>query len=105
MPTNNPKYQREWRQKNLTRVKEVQRANWLRKKELVNAYLDNINCMRCGEPDSRLLDFHHRDRTTKKFAIRCHSGRAIGSIFREIEKCDILCANCHRLVEHHGETY
>lgn len=46
------------------------------------------------------LDFHHRDRTTKKFSLGGHAGgRSWKAISAEIKKCAILCANCHRRVE------
>lgn len=96
---------RRYRAKDPEKCNAMFRANWRRKKEAVDAYLACRSCARCGEDDPRLLDFHHRDRTTKKFCIRHCGGRSLEVIFREIRKCDILCANCHRLVEHHGETY
>ena len=45
--------------------------------------------------------FHHRDETTKEFSldVRTLSVRSILSIELEVEKCDLLCANCH--AEHH----
>lgn len=42
------------------------------------------------------LDFHHRDPLTKKFSISNKGGHSIGDLKKEAEKCDILCANCHR---------
>lgn len=52
--------------------------------------------MDCGY-DSCLgaLDFHHRDRSSKEFGL----GKFTGSLARylaEAEKCDLVCANCHR---------
>jgi len=44
------------------------------------------------------LDFHHRDPSTKVMDIAeaQRHGWSIGRIQVEIEKCDIICANCHR---------
>ncbi len=61
-------------------------------------YLREHPCTACGETDPVVLDFHHRDRRTKKFSI----GRILGyglsweAILREIGKCEVLCANDHR---------
>ena len=56
------------------------------------------SCIRCGEKDWRCLDFHHRDPSTKKFNVSSMTSNiwGRGRILEEIEKCDVLCANCHR---------
>ena len=58
------------------------------------AYFRNHPCVDCGETDAIVLEFDHRD---KRFNI----GAALpyrnwASILAEIEKCDVVCANCHR---------
>lgn len=62
-------------------------------------------CARCGEEHPACLDFHHRDPKTKLFGIShavSHHGYGWDRILSEIEKCDLLCANCHR-IEHWKE--
>lgn len=61
-----------------------------------------IGCS-CGEKDSRCLDFHHIDSSTKEFSIAQRIGWASYSkekFLEEIDKCQILCSNCHRKI--HG---
>lgn len=55
-------------------------------------------CARCGERHPACLDFHHRDRTTKDLTLSQMCARAASDrrIQEEIQKCDLLCANCHR---------
>jgi rRNA-processing protein FCF1 len=44
------------------------------------------------------MDFDHRDPTTKRMAVTRMIGRAgTARILEEVAKCDIVCANCHRL--------
>jgi rRNA-processing protein FCF1 len=44
------------------------------------------------------MDFDHRDPTTKRIAVTRMIGRAgTARILEEVAKCDIVCANCHRL--------
>jgi hypothetical protein len=44
-----------------------------------------------------MMDFDHRDPSTKGFTVSRMVGRAtIEAILAEIAKCDIVCANCHR---------
>jgi hypothetical protein len=54
-------------------------------------------CAECGERDPRCLVYHHRDPSTKRFQISQNAwSRTTASLFAEIEKCDLLCANCHQ---------
>lgn len=46
------------------------------------------------------LEFHHRDPTTKKFNLgKDNLLKAWDVVLSEAEKCDLLCANCHRELE------
>lgn len=55
-------------------------------------------CARCGYMECiEALDYHHIDPTTKKDTVArllTHYNAKDG--LKEIEKCIILCANCHR---------
>ena len=55
-------------------------------------------CIRCGyNKYPEVLEFHHRDQKQKLFGIgQGGLTRSWERIRTEIEKCDILCANCHR---------
>ena len=56
-------------------------------------------CSVCGESRTICLDFHHRDpaEKTKQISVLVNSQASIERIQKEIEKCDVLCANCHRV--------
>ena len=45
------------------------------------------------------MDWHHRDKTTKLFGIRMQLTRSKKALLAEIAKCDLVCANCHRIIE------
>lgn len=59
-------------------------------------------CKRCGGKfPPYVMDFHHIDPTTKKFGIGSGSfRRSLKQLLEEIEKCELYCANCHRIIEH-----
>ena len=57
-------------------------------------------CSDCGRRfPFYVMDFDHRDRAEKLFNIGADALRgrcSIESLKREIAKCDVVCANCHR---------
>ena len=65
----------------------------------LNEYKQQKGCHRCGITDPRVLDFHHEKGEDKLFTIS-GARRAIGSdrLKKEIEKCVVVCANCHRIL-------
>lgn len=62
-------------------------------------------CKSCGLVDCpAVYDFHHRDPSTKEFSIAKLCGRPWNKILEaELQKCDLLCANCHRKVHYIDE--
>lgn len=63
--------------------------------KLLWEFLKNNGCIRCGENNPVVLEMDHLG--NKKYCISdiiyCHTWE---SVLTEIEKCQILCANCHR---------
>ena len=55
-------------------------------------------CVDCGEKNLKVLEFDHiKERGEKSFAIAEFAGNfGIETLHKEIAKCDIRCANCHR---------
>lgn len=68
----------------------------------LNDYKAQKGCKRCGIADDRVLDFHHKDEEHKLFSIGGFR-RSVGieRIKKEVMKCEVFCANCHRI--HHAE--
>lgn len=67
-------------------------------RDLAYDYLLSHPCMDCGESDPVVLDFDHIDPATKLWTIgSVLSRRSTPAIEREIAKCEVRCANCHRL--------
>jgi len=55
-------------------------------------------CMDCGgcfHPDA--MEFDHRGDAPKLFSLSRGSRKSQAAIVAEIAKCDLVCANCHRL--------
>lgn len=56
-------------------------------------------CKHCEENHPAVLCFHHRDPSEKEYEIGrlVTRGRSLEIIKKELEKCDVLCMNCHTL--------
>jgi hypothetical protein len=55
-------------------------------------------CYYCPESESICLDFHHRDPSEKSFRMgtAVALGYSVSRIREEIDKCVVMCSNCHR---------
>jgi hypothetical protein len=63
----------------------------------------NGGCALCDEDDPLCLEFHHvdEDEKTRSISTLIAYNPSKKRLLEEIEKCAILCRNCHRKV-HHG---
>lgn len=77
---------------------KAQKRHRIKIREKLLAFLSTKLCLDCGEKDPVVLDFDHIDSSTKfKSISRMLSGHySWNSLMKEIEKCEIRCANCHR---------
>lgn len=68
-----------------------------KKRLLILTILKNSCCMDCKNDDWRVLEFDHKDRETKMFNIADCINKSLNEIKLELEKCEIVCANCHAI--------
>lgn len=68
----------------------------------LDEYKSKLSCTKCKEKHPACLDFHHKDSATKDFSLGIIGGWGYGKerLLREIEKCVVLCSNCHRKVHY-----
>lgn len=99
-------YTREHYKKNKHRYRERNIRRRKERNEWFNEVKSNLSCITCGEDSNYCLDFHHRDPEVKERNIgeTVNRGWSKKRILEEIEKCDVLCANCHRKV-HAGNNW
>jgi hypothetical protein len=126
MPIKDPEarreYNRQWHQahkeseyeKSKKWHQENREASNASKSKYVASLRDLINerkkagaCTRCGIADWRVLEWHHVDPSQKRFNLNMAWKKHVGkeAIFEEMAKCELICANCHRILhweEHNG---
>jgi transcription elongation factor Elf1 len=96
-------YAKNWYSKPENAAKSRARASIRRKKnrklirQFVREYKESHPCKQCGESHVACLDFHHldEDKKTENIADMVHRDWSLKTIKAEIEKCEILCRNCH----------
>jgi len=78
----------------------------VKNRQYITEYLKTHPCVDCGITDIRVLEFDHV-RGEKSGNV----SKAIGQfwseekLLTEIEKCDIRCCNCHRIVTRERRDY
>ena len=82
-------------------VRERERIDVSKRKleDWFDSFKATQHCSLCPETHPACLDFHHRDPVTKEFDISqaVHRRRMSATrILKEIDKCDVVCANCQR---------
>ena len=96
-------YQNQWYKNNKQKVIKQRQIQRQKRKMWLLEFKTSLRCSKCGENHIACLDFHHRNKDKKEFNIShgIAKGWSKERIKKEIEKCDILCANCNR--KHHWE--
>ena len=72
-----------------------------KKKQLI-IHAKDVPCMDCGvRYPHYVMDFDHRDRDDKEYNLAAiHKSASVEKLMKEIAKCDVVCANCHRIRTH-----
>ena len=68
---------------------------------LNKSYVDQVKkesgCVDCGYNNLLCLEFHHMRNKTDTISNMVKKGYGLETIKKEVDKCVVLCANCHRL--------
>ncbi len=86
------------REARTAQVAEKRRSYRDKAREFVLSYLSTHPCVDCGETDPVVLDFDHvRGQKVRNISQMIYGGVSLPTIQEEIEKCEVRCANCHRI--------
>lgn len=74
------------------------KKQYQKNKDYLNQIKSSKKCMKCGEERPWCLDFHHinSDEKEENLSRMTNHQRKKEDIDKEVEKCVVLCANCHR---------
>jgi hypothetical protein len=110
MPYSDPEKRREalrrWYQRNkqsqISRVK----ATSAKIREEVRRYKEERSCTDCGVAyPYYVMDFDHvRGEKISNVADILNRSCSRAALFAEIEKCDLVCSNCHRVRTHNRQN-
>lgn len=78
--------------------KENSRRIIRERKEMLKDIKADRGCLYCGVHHPLCLDFHHRDPTLKSFSVSTVHTTNISRLMEEVEKCGVVCRNCHMLL-------
>jgi 5-methylcytosine-specific restriction endonuclease McrA len=83
--------------RHLEQVEQARAARRRKARDHVLRILQRSSCLDCGESDPIVLDFDHvHGKKLTTISNLVWRGHSISAIDREIAKCEIVCANCHR---------
>lgn len=90
-----------WYEKNKEKHKANMVENRIKKqaagRKFIWDYLSTHPCVVCGENDPVVLEFdHNKGKKRASLSRLVRNGHSIEVIQKEINICQVLCANCHR---------
>lgn len=93
-------YSKQYRLDNLQRLRKYDHERKIKSYydsvDYINKLLGSSKCCHCGDNNPIHLVFHHTNPLEKDNSVANFKHWGINKIKKEIEKCIILCDNCHR---------
>lgn len=93
---------RRWREENKDIRRTYRKPQRARKVARVKAFIRDLRngpCTDCGLVDHRVMEFDHCRGTKADDVTRMVNSCTVSQVMRELAKCDLVCANCHRIRE------
>lgn len=92
------------------RISKENKKSHQKRREVFYSYIkeymnrEYFECTNCGYSHTihAPFDWHHLDTTTKEYEISSMVRHTKDKLFKELDKCILLCSNCHRIL--HNET-
>jgi 5-methylcytosine-specific restriction endonuclease McrA len=97
MPIKDPEKRRE-------DVRIRQRMYRTKAKKFLTDYKESRGCFTCKESFGPALEFHHLHGKDSAISTLVRTVVRPAKLLKEIQKCVVLCSNCHRKVHYGGLT-
>ena len=89
-------YAREWGKNNRDKVRGYEKSRRLKTKKYIEDLKATTPCADCDSFFPHyIMQFDHLPGTEKKANVSALTGHSTKVVMEEIEKCEIVCANCH----------
>jgi hypothetical protein len=82
--------------RHMARIRKRKKDRLADNRQRILRYLSDHPCVDCGEPDLIVLEFDHLRDKRHNISHLVGTGYEWAYILEEIERCDVVCANCHR---------
>ena len=93
-------HKQEWRMNNKEKIKQSKKKGMMRKKLFISDFKRDKCCSNCGYKEyPEILQFHH-NKGKKEFEISDSEKLGYPKIKTEMERCILLCPNCHFLLHY-----
>jgi len=93
-------YKREWNHRN-RKSRMIYKTNYYRQRKAQLVIYKGGVCQDCkieyNGKNAAIFQFDHRDRSQKLFNFNTLVNKSLETIHQEVDKCDLVCANCHFL--------
>ena len=89
---------RRWYSNNRDSEKAHVKRRKMEIKKWFQKYKKSLKCSKCGENHPATIDFHHTEKKEQNISKMVGDGYSVERIKKELEKCNVLCANCHRKI-------
>ena len=93
-------YLKQYHKKYKEKYRPIRNKRRREKRDYILQYKKLHGCSVCGKSDHWILEFHHV-RGEKKYAVTQAVEYGFETLIREIKKCIVVCANCHRTIHWH----
>jgi hypothetical protein len=80
--------------------KKLETYNKQQLKQKLAQIKESSGCVDCGINNHIILDFDHLHDKKYNISRMIHDGFSWAAIKKEIAKCEVVCANCHRIRTH-----
>lgn len=102
MPFKDKNKEREWRKNWRKKNKDIEYKRYVKYRNKRATFITSIKeqhgCLYCDETLGCVLTFHHLNPSEKEYDVSVLRAHSMEKIKTEIEKCIVVCFNCHRKI-------